>query len=69
MEKQTDGYILIWQSMKEKIKLQRGDSWMSGYFKPKGKYSKRAIHKKLRKMEGNFRQGIMNRIGVHMEWC
>ena len=41
-----------------------------GYFKPKGKYCKRSIHKLARRMKDldTNRKGIYNRIGVYWEW-
>ena len=55
--------------MIEKIKADRYKKYyLSGYIKPKGKFTKRQIHKKLRKMDGFYRKGIMNRIGLSWEW-
>jgi len=54
--------------MKEKIRYDSSKKWVSGYFKPKGKWQKRRIHKKLRRLKGKYRDGIMNRIGVHWDW-
>jgi hypothetical protein len=56
--------------MKEKITTSdmKKMRYLSGYFKPKGKDEKRGIHKKLRKMFGVYRLGIMNSIGVNWEW-
>jgi hypothetical protein len=57
--------------MKEKIKRKHqpgSPRWMNGYFKPHGHFVKKQIHKKLRKMKGPLRPGIMNAIGVPWEW-
>jgi hypothetical protein len=58
--------------MKEKMKIYRGiikiEGWLGGYFKPRGKKGKRYIHKKLRKMNGQFRKGIIHSIGIGWEW-
>ncbi len=55
--------------MKEKIIMGRCDlRYMNGYFKPKGKYIKRRIHKMLRRMPGTHRPGIMNAIGCEWNW-
>lgn len=55
--------------MREKINPNRIHYYINGYFKPKGKYQKRIIHKKLRKMKGIFRPGIMNALGISWTWC
>ena len=56
--------------MREKINPDRMFPWESGYFKPKGKWEKRRIHKLARRLEDLDinRKGIYNRIGVHWEW-
>jgi len=56
--------------MKEKMNCDRGDIYYSGYWKPKGKYCKRWIHKLARRSKNldTGRKGIYNRIGVNWEW-
>jgi len=56
--------------MIEKINLPTKNRWESGYFRPKGKYEKRQIHKQIRRIKNldTNRKGIYNRIGVYMEW-
>ena len=55
--------------MREKLNSDRDNrSFYSGYFKPKGRIEKRKVHKKLRKMVGSYRPGIMNAIGVPWYW-
>lgn len=55
--------------MIEKLIVARNcRSVYSGYFKPRGKIEKRQIHKKLRKMKGSYRPGIMNAIGIPWSW-
>lgn len=54
--------------MKEKIVLRGDVRYMNGYFKPKGKWAKRRIHKMLRRMHGTQRPGIMNAIGCEWNW-
>lgn len=43
----------------------------NGYWKPSGKWAKRNIHKKARRMNNldTNRRGIYNRIGVYFDWC
>lgn len=56
--------------MKEKLNINDLDHPYNGYFKPKGKYEKRRVHKKFRRMKNipTNLKGIMNRIGVHWTW-
>ena len=58
--------------MKEKINVNvdLDSRWMSGYFKPSGKYEKRAIHKMIRRIKDldTNKKGIYNRIGVIWNW-
>ena len=56
--------------MREKINIDRCEPWAQGYFKPKGKWAKRQIHKLARRMKDLDinRKGIYNRIGIWMEW-
>jgi hypothetical protein len=46
------------------------DNSKSGYWKPKGKWCKRSIHKLARRINNldTNRKGIYNRIGVYWEW-
>jgi hypothetical protein len=57
--------------MIEKIKWQRMPFISNGYWKPSGKWAKRNIHKKARRMNNldTNRRGIYNRIGVYFDWC
>jgi len=56
--------------MNEKINRNDTDSYVNDYFKPKGKYEKRKVHKKFRRMKNlpTNLKGIMNRVGVYCEW-
>ncbi len=54
--------------MIEKMLTSREAPYTSGYFRPKGRYEKRSIHKLIRRMKDldTNRKGIYNRIGVHL---